>query len=366
MARIRTIKPEFWTSEQIVECSLPARLLFIGLWNFCDDGGIHPASVRRLKMEVFPADDFTASELSCLINELLENGLLRLYEVSGMPYWIVTGWKHQKIDKPTYKHPNPEESDAEILNSKPGSRDLDDSSTSPRRLDFKPGSQDIDDTSASPPRDLDDTSASPPRDLDESSATTPRDLDESSVNIPENSTSNTLLKASKGVFDETSTTPHRVVADTLTSPPRDLEEPSGTEGSLKESKGRDKRLSGSGEPEAKQSAQQKAKSQPKRKTAFPDGFLVSGPLRELVTKNGWPNPDQQVEQFRDYHLKHGSRFVDWEAAFRTWMRKAKEFQAQSLTVDNIVETCFVCGQRGQFGHMNKPLCRTHWEEAMNK
>ena len=32
MPRIRTIKPEFWTDEKIIELSLPARLLFIGLW----------------------------------------------------------------------------------------------------------------------------------------------------------------------------------------------------------------------------------------------------------------------------------------------------------------------------------------------
>lgn len=34
MARIRTIKPEFWTSEQVMGCAPLARLLFIGLWNF--------------------------------------------------------------------------------------------------------------------------------------------------------------------------------------------------------------------------------------------------------------------------------------------------------------------------------------------
>ena len=32
MARIRTVKPEFWTDEKVVECSIPARLLFIGLF----------------------------------------------------------------------------------------------------------------------------------------------------------------------------------------------------------------------------------------------------------------------------------------------------------------------------------------------
>ena len=36
-----------WTSEQIVECSPIARLLFIGMWNFCDDGGNHLPAQRR-------------------------------------------------------------------------------------------------------------------------------------------------------------------------------------------------------------------------------------------------------------------------------------------------------------------------------
>jgi len=47
MARIRTIKPEFWVSEQVGECSPNARLLFIGMWNFCDDRGVHPAKPNR-------------------------------------------------------------------------------------------------------------------------------------------------------------------------------------------------------------------------------------------------------------------------------------------------------------------------------
>jgi hypothetical protein len=49
MARIRTVKPEFWTSEQVMELSPLARLAFIGMWNFCDDAGVHTASAKRLK-----------------------------------------------------------------------------------------------------------------------------------------------------------------------------------------------------------------------------------------------------------------------------------------------------------------------------
>lgn len=59
MARIRTIKPEFWSSEQVMESRPLARLLFIGLWNFCDDGGNHPLSPRTIKALVFPGDDIT-------------------------------------------------------------------------------------------------------------------------------------------------------------------------------------------------------------------------------------------------------------------------------------------------------------------
>lgn len=109
MARIRTIKPEFFTSEQIVECSTNARLLFVGIWVFSDDNGIHPASVKRLKMEIFPADSFSEKELKALIDELISANLLTEYEVENKRFWLVTGWgKHQRIDRPTFKHPLPD------------------------------------------------------------------------------------------------------------------------------------------------------------------------------------------------------------------------------------------------------------------
>lgn len=105
MARIRTIKPEFWSSEQIVELSPTARLLFIGLWNFCDDAGNHPASPRTLKMQVFPGDDFTAEQIAAYISEMIVARLIIEYEVDTKKYWHVTGWHHQKIEKPNYRYP---------------------------------------------------------------------------------------------------------------------------------------------------------------------------------------------------------------------------------------------------------------------
>ena len=109
MSRIRTIKPEFWVSEQIIACSPNARLLFIGIWSFADDHGVHPSSYVRLRAEIFPGDDCTIEDVKTWINELIKNGLIREYAVEGRIYWIVTGWaKHQRIDRPTYRHPIPE------------------------------------------------------------------------------------------------------------------------------------------------------------------------------------------------------------------------------------------------------------------
>jgi hypothetical protein len=108
MARIRTIKPEFWTGEQVMECTPIARLLFIGLWNFCDDAGRHPMTPRQIKALVFPSDDFTVENIQEMLDELSSNGLIKPYVVGGKDYFEVTGWRHQKIDRPqSPKYPAP-------------------------------------------------------------------------------------------------------------------------------------------------------------------------------------------------------------------------------------------------------------------
>lgn len=107
MSKIRSIKPEFWTSEQVAACSRDARLLFIGLWNFCDDAGIHPASILQLKALVFPCDECNKHNIENWVNELRSQGLLKEFAVEGKRYWQVTGWHHQKITKPFFKYPQP-------------------------------------------------------------------------------------------------------------------------------------------------------------------------------------------------------------------------------------------------------------------
>ena len=64
---------------------------------------------------------------------------------------------------------------------------------------------------------------------------------------------------------------------------------------------------------------------PERKTKLPDDFAVSPRIMELAREHGWPDPRQQLDAFRDYHLAKGSLMADWEAAFRTWLRNAPKF-----------------------------------------
>ena len=104
MARIRTIKPDFWTDEKVVELSAFARLLFIGLWNFADDEGRMECSPKRIKMQILPAD---SAEVPRLLEEIRALGLIDIYTVDGIDYLQVQGFaKHQKVDKRSpSKHP---------------------------------------------------------------------------------------------------------------------------------------------------------------------------------------------------------------------------------------------------------------------
>ncbi|MBS1725045.1 MAG: HNH endonuclease [Armatimonadetes bacterium] len=100
MARIRTIKPEFWTDEKIVMLPYEARLLFVGIWNFCDDDGYIVDEPARIQMQVLPADDIDADALIDLLcaASLLERCIGR----DGRSVLrVVKFLDHQKISHPS-------------------------------------------------------------------------------------------------------------------------------------------------------------------------------------------------------------------------------------------------------------------------
>lgn len=116
MARIRSIKPEFWSSEQVMECSRNARLLFIGLWNWCDDSGRLPIKLKTIKANIFPGDDLSLLDVQGMLRELSRNGLVMVYTVEEQEYLWVTGWHHQKINHPQPpKYPGPEQDDSSTI-----------------------------------------------------------------------------------------------------------------------------------------------------------------------------------------------------------------------------------------------------------
>ena len=71
MARIRTVKPEFWESETIASLSRDARLLLICCFNLADDEGLLRWSPSYLKSAAFIYDDDLLTEsVSELMDEL--------------------------------------------------------------------------------------------------------------------------------------------------------------------------------------------------------------------------------------------------------------------------------------------------------
>ena len=56
VARIRSIKPEFWQDEKLAGIPRDARLLFVGLWNIADDEGRLRGSPLFVRAHVFPYD----------------------------------------------------------------------------------------------------------------------------------------------------------------------------------------------------------------------------------------------------------------------------------------------------------------------
>jgi hypothetical protein len=103
MARIRSIKPEFFTSLTIGSLSERARLAFIGIWTFVDDYGRAVDDARLVKAAVFPLDDrITVKAVAEVIDELVAAGRLGRYEAGGRHYFVVANWnEHQKIDRRT-------------------------------------------------------------------------------------------------------------------------------------------------------------------------------------------------------------------------------------------------------------------------
>jgi hypothetical protein len=97
MARIRSLKPEFWTDSVIVTLSPLARLFFQGLWNHADEWGVLEDEPERLKFQILPADQVDAR---ALLDELAAAGRIRrAVTADGVRVVVIPKFrKHQKVD----------------------------------------------------------------------------------------------------------------------------------------------------------------------------------------------------------------------------------------------------------------------------
>jgi hypothetical protein len=210
MPKIRGIKPDFWTDEDIVELSIPARMMFIGLWTYACDNGHLQDKPKQLKMRLFPGDEVSAA---ALLRELESAG--RIVRDAG---WVIIPnfTKHQRPDRRYFQT------------------------------------------------------------CDAPGCTKPGDSQ------PE----------TRGGHHETTPRPHRAPAVVSMGP----------------------HVDGDGDGEMKVSGAPK-----RRATTIPTDWQPNDAHRKIAGDER-VNCDSEAKKFRDSNIAKGRTYIDWDAAFRNWLR----------------------------------------------
>ena len=103
--RIRSIRPEFWTSEDVAALTWDQRLIFIGLWSYVDDNGVGRDVEKLILADLFPLEDDQVGALMQIhgaLSEYSSRGLITRYTVDNRPYLHVTTFStHQVINRPS-------------------------------------------------------------------------------------------------------------------------------------------------------------------------------------------------------------------------------------------------------------------------
>lgn len=119
MARIRTIKPEFFKHERLFdleeETGLPIRLAFIGLWTQADREGRFEWRPRQLKADILPYDDI---DFSRVLDALATRGFVVRYASNDREYGFIPSWrKHQVINNKERASGHPEPLKKDLQNN---------------------------------------------------------------------------------------------------------------------------------------------------------------------------------------------------------------------------------------------------------
>ena len=117
MARIRSLKPEFWTDEELaIQLTRDERMLYLGLqWNLADEHARLRGDPRYVKGQLFAYDDDLASaDIDKMLTHLAELGkVIRYRSGAGRYVFLPKLSLHQRLDadKVPSKLPDPSECD---------------------------------------------------------------------------------------------------------------------------------------------------------------------------------------------------------------------------------------------------------------
>ena len=266
MARARNIKPGFFKNENLVELDPFDRLLFIGLWCLADREGRLENRPRRIKMELFPGDNYDAAQGIAALERL---GFVETYEADGKSVVAVVNFlKHQA--------PHGTERDSELPD---------------RHGDYTTHSRGaagcVKKSTSSKNNDLGEK-------LTVNAPLSNVELPLDNVNPP---LSNVELPLDNALIHRFSDSPNPDSDSLRSSCAPQGEAP---------------------EPKAKQ----------KRASTIPADFEPNETCISLAAELGVPL-GQELPKFRDHHSAKGTTMKDWQAAFRTWLRNAKQFARPS-------------------------------------
>lgn len=75
---------------------------------------------------------------------------------------------------------------------------------------------------------------------------------------------------------------------------------------------------------------------------LPDDFELAGDdIAFFTARNPRKNWREQFERFRFYHQARGTRFVNWNAAWRTWSMNAAKFEPDGFDETKLKHPLFV-------------------------
>lgn len=110
--RIRSLKPAFWTSEDVAQLEECVALHFAGLWNYAQDNGVGRDDARLIRAALYPLREaVTVGEVERRQDALADAGLIQRYTVAGVALFYIPTWdSHQRVSRPShckYERPSP-------------------------------------------------------------------------------------------------------------------------------------------------------------------------------------------------------------------------------------------------------------------